>query len=99
MDYKRYDRKVLKQKQKDALQVLKDLYAKNEKNLAASGLDSQLPNVSRKEWKEAVMGLNLYSRSGTFRRAADTLSERGCTILDDTGNFVYPTEIYNKTII
>jgi hypothetical protein len=86
----------LRTKQKDALQVLRDLYTKYEKNLNASGRDSQLPNVSRKEWKEAVLDLNIYSRADSFRRAAENLLEKGYTIHDPTDYFVYPIEIYNK---
>jgi hypothetical protein len=79
-----------------ALDALRRLYAQYEDNLAANGREGKMPHVAVKEWREACMGSKIYSRQSSFDRAAESLSNRKCTVCDETGYYIYPIEIKQK---
>jgi hypothetical protein len=82
--------------QANAFKILQDLYAKYEKNLAESGRAGQMPSVSRKDWRDRCLAEGLYKRKDSFNRAIKRLNIKGYTKADETGNFIYPIEIYLK---
>ena len=80
----------------DALTILRDLYAQYEKNLASSGRDSDLPSVSKSDWKNACIQQKVYKRASNFERAVERMLLRNLIVFDNAQYHVYPIEIYQK---
>jgi hypothetical protein len=87
--------KVSKQ-MKTILDVLRQIYSRYEKNLADSGREGQMPNVAVGEWREECLKKGIYTRPDAFNRAAESLTDRGYTVYDESEYYVYPTEIKQK---
>lgn len=76
-----------------ALEILRRLYDRYQKNLQKSGRSSAPPQVSFVDWRTACMDAGLYKRTDNFRRAADTLLLSGLIKLDEAKRFVHVVEI------
>jgi hypothetical protein len=88
--------KYLSPQMEKAITLLRELYAKHEKNLVKSGRKGAPPSVSKNNFWDACKKEEIYSRRDSFNRALGGLAERNYTTCDDNNVFVYPTEIYNK---
>jgi hypothetical protein len=79
-----------------AIDLLNQMYALCEKNLAADGRTGQMPHISKKDWSQACIQSEIYKRADNFERAIKSMFNRGFLRFDESGYYVYPIEIYTK---
>jgi hypothetical protein len=79
-----------------SLNLLNQMYANCEKNLAADGRQGHAPHVSRSDWRKACMQSEIYKRTDVFDKAVNRMFHRGLLQADDSGYYIYPIEIYRK---
>lgn len=76
-----------------ALDILRRLHDRYQKNLKKGGRPGAKPAVTYTDWRAACMDSGLYKRTDNFRTAAEKILLYGLIRYDETGRHVYPVEI------
>jgi hypothetical protein len=82
-----------------SINILSDMYAKYACNLEKSGMVDKHPNVSFKDWIDECVSQDIYSSAKSARRGVNPIIDKGRVQLDGTGEFVYPSELFDKYCI
>ena len=72
-----------------ALDLLDEMYAEYEKNLASSSRKNAMPRVSVADWRKATIEKKIYERADSFNRAVDRMVKRQLLFLDDGKVYAY----------
>lgn len=83
----------LKGNLKKALDILRNLHARFQQNLAKSGRSTATPQITYVEWRTACADAGLYKRTDSFKRAFESIHLAGYVELDESKRFVYLKDI------